>query len=380
MNIAFIAFSSKAGAGVSVFQNLLPAIAKVDVDNNYFVFISDDQKEIAKYIPERFISVKVKYIPSRPFLRVLLEQLIMPFYLLRYKINLLYSVGNTTILFAPCKVLLFIENTNPFSKVIKNWSISEKIRNKLLFFLTYLSALKAHRIRFCSLRSREIICKILHINKSKTFVLYHGLNENWVQNINSNSPFPFNYILFVSVVAPHKNFEVLMKAFSVLKKRHKYNGKLVIVGDTCYKKYFYKLKSYEKTLELNEEIIFAGKIPNNNLIDYYQNCDLFIFPSIEETFGIPLIEALSLGCPVLASDGDKYRELFIPFNELGKDKVIYFDPYSYNDLVSKILYVLQNRDSIINKLVGVKNEIRKEFCINKIASIIVEEFNKLLSE
>ncbi len=379
MNIAFITFSAKAGAGISVFQNLLPVIGEIDNYNNYFVFLSEEQEEIIKFLPEKFNKILIKNLPKNPYLRVLWEQIFMPFYLKKHKIDLLYSVGNSTILLSPCKVLLFIENPNPFSKIIKDWSLNEKIRNRLLYLLTYFSAKKADKIRFCSYRSRDIICDMLKIDKNKTFVLYHGLNDQWKRTQVSKNPFPFDYILSVSVVAPHKNFEVLIEAYSILKKQYNYNGKLVIVGDTCYPEYFNKLLSLIKKLSLVDDIVFTGKISNIKLIDYYQNCDLFIFPSLEETFGIPLIEALSLGCLVLASDGERYKELFIPFNELGGNKVIYFDPYSPEDLVNKVIYVWENRENLKDIVKIEFDEFREKYNIKSLAKKLVEEFNNILT-
>ncbi|GAB6182723.1 glycosyltransferase family 4 protein [Thermodesulfovibrio hydrogeniphilus] len=377
LNIAFMTFSAKAGAGISVFKSLLPAIAKVDKSNKYYVFISEDQEEIKRVIPSEFQVISFKKIPKNPYLRVMWEQVVMPFVLKKYNIDLLYSVGNTTVLFAPCKIILFIENPNPFTMVSQNWTISEKIRNKLLFLLTYFSSRRANKIRFCSYRSKEIISKKLRIPENKTFVLYHGLNDIWYGDDINVSPLPFSYILSVSVVAPHKNFEVLIKAFSLLKKENYYNGKLVIVGDTCYQFYYEKLKKLIDSLNLKNDVIFAGKVPNEEIKRFYQNADLFVFPSLEETFGIPLIEALVSGTPTIASDGNRYKELFIPFNELGKNYIVYFDPYSENDLLEKMKDLLNRRDLISANLKQVKEGLIEQYHINKIAEILVFEFNKL---
>jgi len=375
LNIAFQTFSAKAGAGISVFQSLLPAISKVDKKNKYFVFIGEDQREILDTIPEQYTKIIFKGVPKNPYIRILWEQILLPYYFKKYSIDLLYSVGNTTILFAPCKILLFVENINPFSKVIQSWTLKEKIRNKLLYFLTYLSSKRANRIRFCSHRSKDIINKKFRLDPRKSFVLYHGLRENWFEDSNKiQSPFPFNYILSVSVVAPHKNLEALIEGFSILKNKNQYSGKLVIVGDTCYENYFNQLKKMITKLSLEDHILFTGKIPNENLKVYYKQCDLFIFPSLEETFGIPLIEAMACSAPIIASDGMHYQSLFIPFNEIGKDYVLYFDPYSSKDLAEKIEFVLANRNKFVKKLTDDKKKKMETFSIKKIAEKLVMEF------
>lgn len=381
MNIALNTLSARAGAGISVFQSLMPSIAAIDKTNKYFIFAAKEQKDIIDYIPERFQAIILSNVPQNPFFRVAWEQFFLPFYLKKYKIDLLYSVGNTTILFAPCKILLFIENLNPFTKIIKQWTFRDKIRNRLLFFLGWLSAIRADRIRFCSYRSMEIITKIYRINKNKCFVLYHGLMDNWFDSSSTMSPVEYNYILSVSVVSPHKNYEVLIKAFNIIKSKKLYDGKLLIIGDMdCYKQYYTELLQLVVKYNLTNEVVFLGKIPNKRLKDYYRNSDLFIFPSLEESFGIPLIEALSSGIPVVSSDGDKYKELFIPFNELGGDKVIYFDPYSPEDLANKIIYTLKNKDKLLQKLSQEREELKRRFSINTVANMLTDEFNRIYYE
>lgn len=378
MNIALNTLSARAGAGISVFQTLMPSLAKIDKTNKYFIFVAKEQKDIIDYIPERFQAIILSNVPQNPFFRVAWEQFFLPFYLKKYKIDLLYSVGNTTILFAPCKILLFIENLNPFTKIIKKWTFRDKIRNRLLFFLGWLSAIRADRIRFCSYRSMEIITKIYRINKNKCFVLYHGLMDDWFDYSSRTSPVEYNYILSVSVVAPHKNYEVLIKAFHIIKSKKSYDGKLLIIGDMdCYKQYYTELLQLVVKYNLTNEVVFLGKISNKRLKDYYINSDLFIFQSLAESFGIPLIEALSSGIPVVSSDGDKYKELFIPFNELGGDKVIYFDPYSPEDLANKITYTLKNKDKLLQKLSQERDELKRRFSINTVAKVLTDEFNRI---
>jgi len=120
MKIAFNALSAKAGAGVSVFQMLMPAIAKLDKKNNYYIIVSKNQQEIIKDIPDNFYKIILNHVPNNPYLRVLYEQFILSFILLKNRIDLLYSVGNTTVLLAKTKIVLFIENTNPFTKIVNN--------------------------------------------------------------------------------------------------------------------------------------------------------------------------------------------------------------------------------------------------------------------
>jgi glycosyltransferase involved in cell wall biosynthesis len=217
---------------------------------------------------------------------------------------------------------------------------------------------------------------MLNIPENKTFILHHGIYSDLKKLNNKKREIDFNYILGLSVVAPHKNFETLIKAFSIIKIKYNYSGKLLIVGDTCYEDYYIKLQNLIKDLNLKNDVILTGKIPNDEVFNYYVHCDLFVFPSLEETFGIPLIEALSLGVPTIASDGKKYNNLFIPFNELAGEYAIYFDPYSEEDLAEKINMVLSNKE-LKNKFSENAKIFRTKYDISIVASELIKEFNSL---
>ncbi|WP_281755912.1 glycosyltransferase family 4 protein [Thermodesulfovibrio yellowstonii] len=348
----------------------MKALEEVDRKNKYFVFVSSKQTSIIESIPNNFEKVIFKHCPANPYFRVLWEQSVLPFYIYKYKIDILYSVGNITSLLAPCKVVLFIENVNPFSKVVTSWTFKEKIRNKLLFYLGWISAMKASKIRFCSERSMEIIKKIYKIDEKKCFLLRHGLDLNSIKT-NSESRFPFNYILTVSVVAPHKNIEVLIKAFAILKSNNLYDGKLIIVGDTdCYPDYYTKLVNMSKKLKIQDHVIFYGSVKYKEIFDFYKNADCFVFPSLEETFGLPVIESLYFNVPTILSDGLKHKDLFIPFNEIARNYAMYFDPYDEHDLADKIIQSINNKQEIDSK-----KFVESYYNIKKITEILVSEFN-----
>ncbi len=372
MNIALNALSARAGAGISVFQILMKALDQIDKKNKYYIFVSSEQKYIINFVPDSFVKIILQNCPSNPYLRVLYEQIVLPFYIYLNSIDILYSVGNVTSLFAPCKVVLFIENTNPFSKIIFKWSFKEKIRNKLLFCLGWFSSKKASKVRFCSERSKKIIKKIYNIPDKKCFLLRHGLDFEKFK-VNNIKKYSFNYILTVAIVSPHKNIEVLIKAFAFIKSKELYDGKLIIVGNTnCYPDYYQYLLSIVKSIKIDKDVIFQGVVSYAEIFDFYSNADCFVIPSLEETFGLPLIESLYFNIPTIASDGMKYNDLFIPFNEIAKDYAIYFDPYSEHDLAYKIINAIRtkcSRDS--------RKFIQSHYNITVVAKKLVEEFEKL---
>ena len=371
MNIAFNALSAKAGAGISALQNLISGLAEIDRTNKYYIIISKYQIDSLEFIPKDFHKIILQYVPSNPFFRVIYEQIVLPFCLAKHKIDILYSPGNITVIFAPCKILLYIENPNPFSRIV-NWDLKTKVRHILLFYMGWVSARRANRIRFNTRNSMKLISSFYKIKLDKCFVLSPGINFEYFK---SETRWTVNdYILTVSVIAPNKNLEVLIKAFSLLKKRDRYNGKLIIVGDTKPYYFYYKklLKIIDEESILNE-VIFTGAVKYTEIHRYYGSAQLFIFPSLVETFGIPIIEAMYNRIPVLASNPDLYPNLFIPFKEIAEDRISYFDPYSVEDLYYKMRILLRNNKDIMSS----RDFIQEKYNIGKIAHRLIKEFKIL---
>ena len=155
IKIALNTLNIQGGGGASYFLNLIPSLSKIDKCNEYIVFISDRQRELPDVIPDRFQKVIIDYIPPSPYLRVAWEQIVFPFYLLFYRIDILYTVGNITTLLAPCRVVLLMDNPTPYSPLNKGWTKKELLRIKLIKYLGFLSAKRADKVQFVSDNSKK---------------------------------------------------------------------------------------------------------------------------------------------------------------------------------------------------------------------------------
>ena len=351
MRIAINALSARAGGGITAFRSLLPALDRVDAKNEYVLFLSSRQKEILETVPERFEVVMPGTLPENPYLRVLWEQVFFPFELLRHQIDLLYSVGNITTLFAPCRVVLLVENANPYSPLHFTLGLSERFRNSLLQGLGRLSARRADRVRFVSRKSRDILIRRMHLPPGKTVTIYHGF-QPLPDRPGAVAP-EGRYILTIAVVLPHKNLERLIRAYGIVAGAGKYDGKLLIVGDLIHPGYAGELKSIIEELGLEGRVWLTGKVPYSGIQSWYRGADAFVFPSLEETFGLPVIEAMGYGVPVAASDESRTEggtELFIPFREICGRGAHYFNPLDPEDMaagIEKVLFDLEYRKQLI---------------------------------
>jgi glycosyltransferase involved in cell wall biosynthesis len=109
------------------------------------------------------------------------------------------------------------------------------------------------------------------------------------------------FVLFVSSLWPYKNCEGLLRAWALA--RHNLGDRnLVIVGPGRDKQYVTQLHLLAAELGITEDVIFVGGVPLNETVRFYQAADAFVYPSLNETFGLPILEAMACGCPVVTSD------------------------------------------------------------------------------
>lgn len=272
------------------------------------------------------------------------EQFVLPIFFIGKHDYLIISFMGLGPVLIPNKVitihdLSFLHNKSWFSK-------------RYYYYYRLLTPLAArtskHIITVSEFSKKEIHKYYGFLSNDDISVIYNAPNHSKCGNnsgITENcreSYEPGLYILAVSSIDPRKNFKTLLKAFVGMNDCH-----LKIVGTES--------KAFRKTVRDNTSgnIEWLGRVDDEKLFQLYHNAAAFISPSLYEGFGLPLIEAMSSGCPVLASDIDVFREVC-------GDSAIYFNPNSAHDIENKMRVVLSmdeaERMQMIEK--GQKNAMR----------------------
>lgn len=109
------------------------------------------------------------------------------------------------------------------------------------------------------------------------------------------------FVLFVSSLWPYKNCDGLLRAFAIAKKDLA-GHQLAIVGPGRDTEYVAQLRALSTELGLDEDVVWVGGVPLEETAYFYRAADVFVYPSFNETFGLPLLEAMACGCPVVTSD------------------------------------------------------------------------------
>jgi glycosyltransferase involved in cell wall biosynthesis len=169
-----------------------------------------------------------------------------------------------------------------------------------------------------------------------------------------------DYILYVGTVEPRKNLIRLIKAYNELRPKEK----LVIVGCSGWNnKEIYKQK--------NENVIFTDYVPSEDLNKFYSNAKIFVYPSLYEGFGIPILEAMKCKVPVITSNTSSMPEV-------AGDAALLIDPTSVNEIknaMSKLLKDKKLRDSLVKK--GIKQAAK--FSWDKTAKETIKVYNECYS-
>lgn len=184
----------------------------------------------------------------------------------------------------------------------------------------------AKKIIVPSNATKDEITKHYNATTEKIEVIYEGFDQSITKGKGTNL-ISNNYILYVGNAYPHKNLQILLEAFSKIRKDQKID--LVCIGRNDF---FYKrIKNNQPGVH------FLHDIDDYSLFDYYKGARLFVMPSLMEGFGLPVLEAMSLSCPVVCSNTPALKEIC-------QNAAVYFDPKDPNDLKEKIEKVLSDKE------------------------------------
>ena len=219
--------------------------------------------------------------------------------------------------------------------------------SKYADFLYRNAIKKSNKVITVSEFSRSQIANFFKVNHSDIVVIHNGVSDIFsVVERKFNIVLPEDFILYVGNIKPHKNVSIVLEAYNKLSDKFKSKYKLVILG----KKEGFRTKDYSvlEFIENNNfstEVFFAENVTDNDLPMVYKKAKIFIFPSLYEGFGLPVLEAMASGTPVICSN--------IPaLTEVGGDSVSYFHPRNSDEL-----------KLVIEKLIADDGKLAKEYCI-----------------
>ncbi len=327
------------GAGINQYiYNLLRFLPLVDGEGRYVAFLGEKRA--------RFPGVELHFtsLPTAiPPVRILWEQAFQPLALKRAKVELLHSLAFVGPLLSPCPFLVTVYDLS-----FLLYPGSFRLWNRLyLSTFTRISVKKARRVIAISENTKRDIVKLLGVDEGKVRVTYCGYDESLkplppaeVEEFRRRKGLPERFILFLGTIEPRKNLVRLLEAFSKVKRE---GVKLVLAGGLGWG-YGPILASMEK-LNLKSDVLLPGFVPPEEKVYWYNAAEVFVYPSLYEGFGLPPLEAMACGTPVVASNAASLPEV------VGDGGILVdpFDPDAMAEALSMLLSNPEERERLKGK-------------------------------
>jgi len=345
---------SQTGVGRYI-RNLVKNLQKIDFKNNYVLFVRTADFENVK---SQITNPKWKIIKSDINWHTISEQIKFTSVLNKQKLDLVHFPYFSVPIFynRPFVVTIHDLIINHFPTGKASTLALPLYQLKLLGYKYVIkkAAQKAKKIITVSNATKDEIIDHLNIKENKIEVIYEAVDDKFkIENLKLKIGKYSKYFLYVGNAYPHKNLERLIQAFNEISKDYK-DLKLILVGN---KDYFYSRLEKENK---SDRIVFHGKATDDELLSFYSNAIALVIPSLMEGFGLPVLEAMSLKCLVIASD--------IPaFIEIAENEILYFNPKDINDLREKLKDVIDNESKYKKEILDRAFEITKKFSWEKTA-------------
>jgi glycosyltransferase involved in cell wall biosynthesis len=352
-------------------RNLVNELFLIDTKNQYTLFL--DEKGFESFKPPREGIKKVlSNIPWYSFQ----EQTRLSGILKKEKFDLVH--------FPHFNLPLFYND--PFVVTIHDLTLSffpgqkmTSLMHRMAYQATIRHACKrAKGIIAVSKNTKKDLEQLLRVADSKVDVIYEAVESDRyntnidpkkIEEIKKKYNVRKPYLMYVGVWRNHKNILGMLEAFAKILERG-LDYQLVITGkpDPHYPEVMEKIRE----LGITSSVVLPGFVPEEELPVFFQGCDLFVFPSFYEGFGLPPLEAMASGCPVVSSNTSCMPEI------LG-DAAEFFDPYDSESIAQAMEHVLRNR--VRAQELRVKGLERvKRFSWEAMARQTLDTYNKVLSK
>jgi glycosyltransferase involved in cell wall biosynthesis len=288
-------------------RNLIHGLAALDEDNEYVLLTGPQGREELSGLPENFRTV----IERSPVYSAR-ELVAMSWRLARLRLDLYHSTHYVLPMFVPSRVVVTIHD-------IIHLLYPQFLPNRLAFIyaqrMMRRSLNRADRAIAVSENTKSDLMEYFDIDSDAIRVIYNGVDEHfrerlsaedlerWFRQLDIRPP----YLLFVGNPKPHKNLDRVIQAYARALEIAPFDGPLICVGDRTAAQF--KLRQRAEQLGISDRVRLLGHVAQEVLPPLYQGATLFLYPTLYEGFGLPVVEAMASGTPVLTSNTSALKEV-----------------------------------------------------------------------
>ncbi len=326
---------------------LINSLQEIDTLNDYIIFV---QKGEDNGVLKSLSNIEV--VETENSLYPIWEQVVLPREAKKAKIDLLHCTSNTAPISFNKPLLITLHDIIYLEKFNHTKGSTYQIAGNLYRRWNVPIVVKhVSKIITVSEFERVKIQNYFNLDDSDVKVIYNGVGKHF-QKITSPDlleaarkkyNLPDDYVFFIGNTDPKKNVEGVMRSLSILRKSNRLNFKLLMLD--IDRDYLYQIAKKINDIDLLNHITFSGYVPNTDLPVIYSMASCFIYPSLRESFGIPILEAMACGTPVLTSNTSSMPEV-------AEDAALIVDPFNSESIANGIHRMLTDqplRDQLITK-------------------------------
>jgi glycosyltransferase involved in cell wall biosynthesis len=312
-------------------RNLLRHLARIDSQTEFVIFCRPEDRETLAALGANF-----RTVPETSGNYSMAEQVRIPMALRREGVTLFHAPHYVLPPLIRCRSVVTIHDCIHlmFPQYLPNRFAFQYARTSIR-----LAARGATRIMTVSESSKRDILRFVDTQPEKIDVIYNAYDERFgvepreedVVRVRERYQLHDEFVLYAGNVKPHKNLERLIEALYLVRKRGLDHLKLVLIGDEISK--YTALRRAVHRYQLHKYVRFLGYVPEETLAVMYRLAGVFVFPSLYEGFGLPPLEAMASGTPVVTSN-------LSSLPEVAGDAAVLVDPYDPHAIAEGIYRVL----------------------------------------
>lgn len=322
--------------------NLIQHLAVLDTMNEYFLFVNHESADLPLVDAPNFRRIVCPVRATRRINRYLWEQSILPLQLARHRVDLVHSLGYVGPLYPPCRHVVSVPDLN----YLAFRDLMEGARQRILSTLIPRVARRAAHVVTISEYSKRQITTHIGIADEKVTVTYLAARVPADTKVSSGEQIPGRYgishpyLIAFSSLSPHKNIVRLIQAFAQVCEEAPHH--LVLMGHLPPG---VDIRGEIERAGITSRVVITGYVPDEDIAPLLSHADLFVFPSLYEGFGLPVLEAQQAGVAVACSTAASLPEV-------AGEAAAMFDPHSVPEMASAIRRCLQDpvlRTSLVQK-------------------------------
>lgn len=336
--------------------------------------VVNDEPQFVVFSSERFVDGAYRHVATRSRPLSFFEQIDLCKTALGTHLDLFHSPQFNIPLLSKVPQVTTIHDC-AYAKYPEEFS---SLFDRCLYAVMFRTALvKSRKIIAVSHATKEDLHRIYGVSKEKIRVIHEGVDEVFFESPSNDCDqvkdvcgIDQPFMLFVGIARPRKNLERILRAFAAARGRMDREMKLVIAGPEDTR--FLNTRQLIEHLNIGESVILAGSITDQQLRSLYRSTTCFLFPTLHEGFGLPALEAMASGTPVITSRRPAHEEI-------AGDAALLVDPANTNEMAEAIIRMTEDdrlREEMIQKGLNRARMFSWEMCAAQTLAIYDEVINE----